>query len=55
MRLRPSALGRSALLIGVLLALAGCATTPDRAPDCHGAYTPINAPDHYPAVEKKAS
>lgn len=55
MRLRLSALGHSALLVGVLLALAGCATSPDRAPDCHGAYTPINTPDHYSALEKKAS
>jgi type IV pilus biogenesis protein CpaD/CtpE len=54
MRLRPSALGRGVLLVAVLLALAGCASTPDRPPDCHGAYTPINTPDHYPAAEKKA-
>lgn len=54
MTLHPSALARSALLVGVLLSLAGCASTPDRPPDCHGAYTPINAPYHYPATEKKA-
>jgi hypothetical protein len=45
---------RGALLLGALLALAACASTPDRAPGCHGPYTPINTPDHYPTPEKKA-
>ena len=47
----------SQLLRGIvllaLLVLTACASTPQRAPDCHGAYTPINTPDHY-APEKKA-
>lgn len=41
-------------LLFALLALAACASTPQKAPDCHGAYTPINTPDHYNSVEKKA-
>ena len=45
---------RVTLLLAALLALAACASTPDRAPDCHGAYTPINTPDHYFTPEKKA-
>lgn len=43
---------RGAVLLA-LLGLAACASTPQKAPDCHGVYTPINTPDHYP-VEKKA-
>lgn len=46
---------RGALLLGALFALAACAAAPYRASDCHGGYTPINTPDHYPAPEKKAS
>jgi hypothetical protein len=45
---------RGALLVGALLLLAACASTPDRPSECHGAYTPINTPDHYPAPEKKS-
>lgn len=45
---------REALLVGVLLLLTACASTPDRPPACHGVYTPINTPDHYPAPEKKS-
>ncbi|WIG56433.1 MAG: hypothetical protein OJF61_002221 [Rhodanobacteraceae bacterium] len=46
---------RAALLVGALLSLAACAATPAKAPDCHGRYTPINTPDHYPVSKKKAS
>lgn len=45
---------RGTLLLAALLALTACASTPDRPPDCHGAYTPINTPDHYLTPEKKA-
>jgi hypothetical protein len=44
---------RATLLLGALLSLTACAATPAKAPDCHGHYTPINTPDHYPAQEKK--
>jgi len=46
---------RATLLLGALLGLAACAATPAKAPDCHGIYTPINSPDHYPAPQKKVS
>jgi hypothetical protein len=46
---------RAALLVAALLSLAACAATPAKAPDCHGRYTPINTPDHYLTLEKKAS
>ena len=53
MRLRLSPLAFGALLAAALLVLAGCTSMPARAPDCHGAYTPINTPDHYALPEKK--
>ncbi len=40
--------------MGALLLLTACASTPAKPPECHGAYTPINTPDHYPATEKKS-
>lgn len=43
-------------LVAALLALAGCASNPPQEPKyppkCHGPYTPINTPDHYPALTK---
>lgn len=37
-------------------ALAACASNPPQEPKyppkCHGPYTPINAPSHYPALAK---
>lgn len=47
-----SLLWRGIVLLA-LLSLDACASAPQKAPDCHGAYTPINTPDHY-APEKKA-
>lgn len=42
------------LCVLALLLLAACASNPPQEPkyppSCHGPYTPINTPDHYPAV-----
>ena len=45
---------RGAVFVSAFLLLTGCVSTPAKPPECHGAYTPINVPDHYPAPEKKS-
>ncbi len=43
-------------LMAALLTLVGCASNPPQEPKhpptCQGTYTPINTPDHYPALAR---
>lgn len=42
------------LCVLAVLSLTACASNPPQEakvpPKCHGPYTPINTPDHYPTV-----
>lgn len=37
----------------VAVTLSGCATQQEKAPECEGAYTPVNPRDKYPDLVEK--